>query len=256
MQHFLMKISANLYTMKTRRPLIAANWKMNPHPADLSAFKNTESADSIVFPTFLDLKECIDAGLTVGGQFGHPEEHGAHTGDISMKMLKDLGCTHVLCGHSERRQYHRESDEFIAEQAKAALEAGLHPIICVGETDEERKSGKEKEVVKRQVDAVLKVIADAEATWAYEPVWAIGTGNTATPEDAQEMHTFIRSILPESRQDETRILYGGSMKPENCEELLKQPDVDGGLVGGASLDPGKFSKMVDIAGWLHDKMGL
>lgn len=241
--------------MSNRKKLIAANWKMNRHPAKLDAYKSTESADAIVFPTFLDLKECIGAGLTVGAQFGHPEEHGAHTGGISMKMIKDLGCTHVLCGHSERRQYHGESNELIAEQVVTALENGLHPILCVGETEEERNSGNEKEVVESQIKTILSRIPDSGfrvPTIAYEPVWAIGTGNTATPEDAEAMHAFIRSILPESQRDETRILYGGSMKPENCEELLKQPDIDGGLVGGASLDPGKFAKMINTANSLQN----
>ena len=239
--------------MKTLRPLIAANWKMNPHPAELDAFKSTESADAIVFPTFLDLKECIGAGLTVGAQFGHHDDFGPNTGDISMKMISDLGCSHVLCGHSERRQYHGESDEFVAEQAKAALANGLHPIICVGETDEERKAGKEKDVVKSQIKTVIEKCemrnAKCEITIAYEPVWAIGTGNTATPEDAQNMHAFIRSLLEGLRIShfDIRILYGGSMKPENCEELLKQPDIDGGLVGGASLDAEKFGEMMKIA---------
>ena len=241
--------------MKTRRPLIAANWKMNPHPAELDAFKSTESADAIVFPTFLDLKECIDAGLTVGAQFGHHDDFGPNTGDISMKMISDLGCSHVLCGHSERRQYHGETNDDIAAQTCAAITHKLYPVICVGETDEERKAGKEKDVVKRQIDAVLKVIDDAEVTWAYEPVWAIGTGNTATPEDAQAMHKFIRSLLTahSSQLEAVRILYGGSMKPGNCEELLKQPDIDGGLVGGASLEPEKFSEMINIASSLHNQ---
>jgi triosephosphate isomerase (TIM) len=238
--------------MSSRPPLIAANWKMNPAPTALSAYKSLENVDCIVFPTFLDIGPCIKADLAVGGQFGHPKESGAHTGDVSMKQLKEIGCQYVLCGHSERRQYHKETNEFVAEQVASALENGLHPILCVGETDEERKAGKEKEVVRQQIDVVFERVNELtshELTIAYEPVWAIGTGNTATPEDAQEMHSFIRSLLPETQdmRHETRILYGGSMKPDNAEDLLSQPDIDGGLVGGASLDPEKFKKIVDIA---------
>ena len=231
--------------MSSRTPLIAANWKMNSAPTDLSAYKSAENADAIVFPTFLDLKSCIDAGLKVGGQFGHPKASGARTGDVSMKMLKDVGCEYVLCGHSERRQYHGETNEDVAAQVVAALENGLHPILCVGETQEERDAGKEKEIVKTQLET--NGLSSGRVTLAYEPVWAIGTGNTATPEDAQKMHDFIRGLLPENTRDEIRILYGGSMKPENAAELLAQPDIDGGLVGGASLDPEKFKAIIQAS---------
>jgi len=245
--------------MPSRTPLIAANWKMNSAPVELSAYESSENVDTIVFPSFLDLKTCIDAGLKVGGQFGHPESTGAHTGDVSMKMLKDIGCGFVLCGHSERRQYHGETNEFVAEQIASALENGLHPILCVGETNEERKAGKEKEIVRQQIGIVLErvnTLTSNKLTIAYEPIWAIGTGNTATPEDAQTMHSFIReqlsAFLPvrqagSIQHSETRILYGGSMKPENASDLLSQPDIDGGLVGGASLDPEKFKAIVQAA---------
>jgi len=235
--------------MTQRTPLIAANWKMNSAPEGLKSYQSTHNVDVIVFPTYFDLLSCIEAKLTVGAQFAHPEEHGAHTGDVSMTMIKALGCTHVLCGHSERRQYHGETDDFVAAQVAAALENGLHPILCVGETDEERKTGREKEIVQTQLNAAIQQLNNASITIAYEPVWAIGTGNTATPEDAEEMHAFIRELLTahSSQLTATRILYGGSMNPGNAADLLAQPNIDGGLVGGASLDPGKFAEIIKCA---------
>lgn len=238
--------------MSRRKYLIAANWKMNSPPGGFEApdspyraatavatARGAESAvDVVVLPSFTDLHRCIEAKLIVGAQCGRPELNGAFTGDVSIAMLKDLGCRYVLCGHSERRRYHGETDAFIAEQAAAALEAGLHPIVCVGETAEERKNGKEKDVVKRQLKELPSGV-----TIAYEPVWAIGTGKTATPKDAQEMHSFIRKHVAA----ETRILYGGSMHSGNALELLKQPDIDGGLIGGASLKLDEFKKIVEIA---------
>jgi triosephosphate isomerase len=232
----------------SRTPLIAANWKMNSPPqgafADNSTYHSGGNIDVLVFPTFVDVRLCIEAGIVTGGQCGHPEAHGAHTGDISMAMLKNIGCTHVLCGHSERRQDHKETNEDVALQAKAALEIGLHPVICIGETEEQRNASLAKEVVTTQL-SVLPL--DAEITLAYEPIWAIGTGNTATPELAQEMHAFIRLVLPEGQRESVRILYGGSMKPENAQELLTQPDIDGGLIGGASLKPDAFATIVSVA---------
>ncbi|MBM3231230.1 triose-phosphate isomerase [Candidatus Peregrinibacteria bacterium] len=231
-----------------RTPLIAANWKMNPAPAGAlgtsSPYRTHAAVDVIVFPSFLDLKECLAAKLIAGPQFASPEEPGAHTGDVSMTMIKTLGCRYVLCGHSERRADHGETDADVAAQVIAALERGMHPVVCVGESQEQRKAGKEKSVVKKQLAGLP---LESDITIAYEPVWAIGTGKTATPADAQEMHAYIRSLLPENRRNGTRILYGGSMKPENAEELLKQPDIDGGLVGGASLKPDDFGKIVEIA---------
>lgn len=240
--------------MPKRRFLIAANWKMNPAPDALDAYKTADSVDTVVFPTALDIPTCLSAGIVTGAQFGHPEDTGAFTGDVSMKMIKDTGCTHVLCGHSERRQYHSESNAFVAAQVASAITHNLTPILCIGETDEERKAGKEKDIVKEQIEAVIEKLNTENSMengkWqmeiAYEPVWAIGTGNTATPKDAQEMHAFIRSLLPGDVREQTRILYGGSMKPENAEELLNQPDIDGGLVGGASLVPEKFAEIVAI----------
>lgn len=234
-----------------KRLLIAANWKMHPAPKSLKSYLSLKNVDVLVFPNFFDLGSCIESKIMTGGQFGRSEDSGAFTGDVSIAMLKEQGCTYLLCGHSDRRWFHKESNEFVAEQAARALELGIHPVICVGEREEERESGKGKETVEAQLKAVLKKIGDAETTYAYEPVWAISRGNpntpAATPADAEQMHAFIRSLLPAKFRESTRILYGGSMKPENCEALLKLPDVDGGLVGGASLDPEAFAKIVKIA---------
>lgn len=244
--------------MKKRKFLIAANWKMNPPPAGFDApdspYRTESAVDVVVFPSFVDLSRCIAAELICGGQTGRPEPSGAFTGDVSITQLKKMGCRYVLCGHSERRRYHGETDAFVAEQAAAALEAGLHPIVCVGETEEERKKGKAKSVVERQIKSILPLISisqpatrNSQLLVAYEPVWAIGTGKTATPKDAQEMHAFIRSLLPKEDRDDTRILYGGSMNEKNCEELLKQEDIDGGLIGGASLKLDEFKSIVEVA---------
>lgn len=230
----------------SRTPLIAANWKMNPPPtgwADAAIPPETLArVEVLFFPSFLDIRACIAAGLHCGGQYGRAEEKGAFTGDVSLKMLKDAGCMAVLCGHSERRKNHGETDEQVAAQADTALDLGLHPIVCVGETLEERNAGKHQEVVKEQLKRLPLGV-----TVAYEPVWAIGTGVTATPEQAQEMHAFIRSLLPGDARDTTRILYGGSMNAANAKTLLDQPDVDGGLVGSASLNPQEFAQIIAAA---------
>lgn len=239
--------------MSSRRLLLAANWKMNPPPASaLEAAMGDHSAnpyhphsdiDVVVFPTFLDLHKTVAAGLISGGQYGRPENTGAFTGDISMAMLKATGCRYVLCGHSERRANHSETDADIAAQAIAALEQHIHPIVCIGETLEEREKGHAETVVKKQLKALP---LESDITIAYEPVWAIGTGKTASAKQAQGMHAFIRSLLPKDRQEKTRILYGGSVKAENAEELLGQPDIDGALIGGASLKPEEFGEIVKV----------
>lgn len=230
-----------------RSPLIAANWKMYPIPegalAPDSAYRPRAGVETLVFATFLDLTTCIEAGLPTGAQCGHPEEKGAHTGDVSMAMLKKIGCAAVLCGHSERRKDHGEEDRFIAEQADAASRFGLHPVVCVGETETERKSRRHKSVVERQIKALPHHLM----TIAYEPVWSIGTGVIPSLDQIQEMHAFIRSLLPPARQKVTRILYGGSLKPDNAEGILALPDVDGGLVGGASLKPESFAELMRLA---------
>lgn len=208
----------------------------------------------IVFPNFLDLEKSVASELVTGPQFGRPEATGAFSGDVSLKMAKDLGCTFALCGHSDRRLFHHETDEDVAGQVIAALELGLHPVVCVGETGKERKAGKAEEVVKAQ----LKVLPlESDITIAYEPVWAISRGDPNVPactdEDAQKMHAFIRSVLPKDRRESTRILYGGSMNALNCTGLLQQSDIDGGLVGGASLKPKEFKEIIDSALVIEEK---
>jgi triosephosphate isomerase len=228
--------------------LIAANWKMHPAPAGAfsagSPYGGSSAVDVWVFPSFLDIAKAVEAKLFTGAQCGHWEEKGAHTGDIAMPMLAAAGCRSVLCGHSERRAGYGETDEQVIEQVIAALEHGLHPILCVGETAAERKAGKQETVVRRQLKGCP---TETGLTIAYEPVWAIGTGKTATPKEAQEMHAFIRSLLPKDIAGDMRILYGGSIKPENAEALFAQPDIDGGLVGGASIDPDAFRQIVHTA---------
>jgi triosephosphate isomerase (TIM) len=240
-----------------RKLLIDANWKMNPVPAGAlehdSSYQSHAAVDVMVFPTFLDIPACREAKLITGAQCGHWEKTGAHTGDVSMQMIAETKCRSVLCGHSDRRGDHAETNEEVIEQVIAALEENLHPILCVGETEKERDAGKQEDVVRAQL---VGCPFEREVTIAYEPVWAISQGDpnkpAATTEDAQEMHAFIRSLIPEGVRETVRIIYGGSMKPENAEELLKQPDIDGGLVGGAALDPEAFGKIVEIAAGLSE----
>ncbi len=192
-------------------------------------------------------------GISVGAQNLHPESKGAFTGEVAAEMIVDLGASWGLVGHSERRQMFHESDDLVARKYQAALRAGLRPILCVGETLEDREAGNAESVVQGQLDAVIGAVdqpgLDA-GVLAYEPVWAIGTGKTATPSQAQEMHAAIRARLVEvspATADRMRILYGGSVKPENAAELFAQPDIDGALVGGASLDALSFSAIVAAA---------
>lgn len=215
-------------------------------------------AEVLICPPYISIpfaaKGFRDSAFKVGAQNVHTEDNGAYTGEISTQMLKELACEYVIVGHSERREYFNEDDTLVAEKTKRVLEQGLRPIVCVGEKLSERKEGNHEEVVKQQVDTVLNAISSADApnlVIAYEPVWAIGTGETATPQQAQDMHKFIRSLVAEKWGDEAsekiRVLYGGSMKPANAEELLSQPDVDGGLIGGASLKADSFSEIISIA---------
>lgn len=191
--------------------------------------------------------------VTVGAQDVSPHAEGAYTGETSAAMLASVGCAYAIVGHSERRQYHGETDALVADKAAAALAHGLTPIVCVGETLDERRADRVEEVVGQQLDAVARRLGDdlARTVIAYEPVWAIGTGETATPEQAQAVHAFLRSRLAEAVGSEAAasipILYGGSMKPGNAAELLAQADVDGGLVGGASLDAASFAALVAAA---------
>ena len=244
--------------MHTRTPLIAGNWKMNGSvaanadllqslKAELAGFDRAEVAVCPPFPYIAQAQALLEgSAIAWGGQTLNPNEKGAHTGEVAASMLLDFGCEYVLVGHSERRTVYGESDQDVAERFAFALEAGLHPVLCVGETLEEREAGETEAVVARQIDAVLTkcgIGAFAEATVAYEPVWAIGTGRTATPEQAQAVHAFIRnkfSALDVILAGQLRILYGGSVNGSNAADLFAREDIDGGLVGGASLKAEDF----------------
>lgn len=247
-----------------RRPLIAGNWKMN-----LGGAKGVELAGEIarlarevphvelvIGPPFTALAACAHetegSGVAVAGQNLYPKDSGAFTGEVSGPMLVEAGCTWVILGHSERRQHFGETDAFVAQKVTAALAAGLEPIVCVGETLAEREGGRTLEVVERQVRAVLPTLTTAKLpiALAYEPVWAIGTGKNAGPAEAQEVHQAIRGWLAGAAAalaSGTRILYGGSVKPDNARDLLAAPDVDGSLVGGASLEAASFAAIARAA---------
>ncbi len=223
--------------------LIAGNWKMFKCPADTAAFctafreHDVGAVDVVVCPPYVSLAIAVQllAGTEIGvaAQSVHWEREGAYTGEVSAPMLRELGVYGTIVGHSERRQNFGETDESTARRARAALEDGLFVIACVGETEQERDAGETETVLRRQVTALGE--RDENLVVAYEPVWAIGTGKTATPELAQEAHALIKSVL------DVPVLYGGSVKPENASELLAEPDVDGALVGGASLDVDSFA---------------
>lgn len=247
-----------------RRPLIAGNWKMNNSCAEsvelVSQLKDILSArkeiDIVVAPPFtaLGAVAAVLKGSPIGlsAQNVFWEESGAFTGEISTAMLKDVGCRYVIIGHSERRQYFSETDETVNKRLKAALKASLIPIVCIGETLAEREAEKTLPVIEQQLKGGLKSLSLEEMETviiAYEPVWAIGTGKTATPDQAQEVHRFIRDIIARifSKEiaDDTRILYGGSVKPDNVDQLMVQLDIDGALVGGASLKADAFARLVN-----------
>lgn len=241
-----------------RKPLIAGNWKMHgsiSKVADLiNGIKRGMHAytdlDILVIPTFVHLVQAhqliADSSLLLGAQNLYQGIQGAFTGEVSGMMLKEIGCDYVLVGHSERRTLFQENLLLVAAKFKAACEAGLKPILCIGETQSERELGKTESVIREQLESVIQLTgidAFKQAVIAYEPVWAIGTGLTATPEQAQEVHAFIRDLLMQNNVDlakTIRILYGGSMKAENAAQLLAKPDIDGGLIGGASLDATSF----------------
>ncbi len=245
-----------------RRKLIAGNWKMYKTVAEAVALveeikKGVAGApgDALVAPPFTAIAAVVDAAkgspVAVAAQNMHFEKEGAFTGEVSAPMLVDAGVTHVILGHSERRQYFTETDDGVAKKTKVALAAGLLPISCVGETLAEREAGRTMEVVGRQMDAILAAVTADEArkvVIAYEPVWAIGTGKVATPDQAQEVHAFIRSRIAAKHgqpvADVLRILYGGSVKPDNVKGLMALPDVDGALVGGASLKAESFLRLL------------
>lgn len=248
-----------------RKPLIAGNWKMNLLNSKVPEyFTKLEEATAKVDKNKVEMLLAVPSlmiatareyaqrsGVHVATQTIHEKAEGAFTGELSIPMLKDLGLNWTLIGHSERRQYFNETDASVAAKTKASLESKIHPIVCVGETREERESGKMEEVLTRQMKAILDVCAqDSVLTIAYEPVWAIGTGLTASDSQAEEAHAFIRKTIKDrfaALAESTRILYGGSVKSSNIQGLLAQPNVDGALIGGASLDPSEFGKTVSLA---------
>ena len=245
-----------------RKKLIAANWKMYKTPQQAREFVRTflplvqgHTRDEIVVcPPFVCIPAVVEDAnnqIGIGGQNLYWEKEGAYTGEISAGMLLGAGCTHVIIGHSERRQYFGETDETVNRKLITALNAGLVPIVCVGEVLEEREAGITEDVLRRQITNALREISGLQAstmTVAYEPVWAIGTGKTATPQIAAEAHRIIREQAAEALGEEVaaemRILYGGSVKPENASALMSQAEIDGALVGGASLDPKSFAAIV------------
>jgi len=222
--------------------LIAANWKMFKGPAEtlefFDRFEAPDGVDVVICPPFVSLEAAVGEEWTIYAQNVHWAAEGAFTGETSVQMLVELGVQGAIVGHSERRQWFGETDETVHARCEAALEGGLGVIACVGETEAEREAGETEAVLHRQVVAIPR---HDQLVIAYEPVWAIGTGKTATPEIAQEAHALIKSL------HDTRVLYGGSVKPENAAELLAQPDVDGALVGGASLDPESFAAICRAA---------
>jgi triosephosphate isomerase (TIM) len=246
-----------------RRPLIVGNWKLwgtRAQAADYCERLSVGSeppADVGICPPFTALDVCVErlsgSGVAVYAQNMHQESTGAYTGEVSAEMLIEAGVDGVVLGHSERRQYNCETDRALQEKVPAALAAGLHPILCVGESEEERERDETQRKLRSQVQEALEKVADErlpDVVIAYEPIWAIGTGKVATPEIAQDAIAFIRALVGDRSRDaaETvRILYGGSVKPDNAAEILEEPDVDGALVGGASLDPEGFAQIVAAA---------
>jgi triosephosphate isomerase (TIM) len=249
----------------TRTPFIAGNWKMHKTVAEAERFIGAllprvaavDGVEIVICAPFLALQALVDSArgsqVAIYAQTMHEEEKGAFTGEVSAGMLTEIGVEGVVLGHSERRQYFNESDRALKLKVPRALEAGLTPILCVGETEEERERGETERKLRHQVQEGLERMPPerlAEVVVAYEPVWAIGTGKVATPEQAQEAIAFVRALVAgfdAGQADRVRILYGGSFKPDNAAELLALPDVDGALVGGASLDVDDFAAIVDIA---------
>src|SRR5918997_1964205 len=246
-----------------RKPVIAANWKMYKLVADSVATAlalrplvgNANHCEVVSAPAFTSIKTVCGrlegSNVRVAGQDCSTEtKHGAHTGEVAPDMLKDVGASHVIIGHSERRQHYFETDTMVNRKAQAALQAGLTVIMCVGESLAQREAGSAESVVRGQVEGGLRGLTQSDLARiivAYEPVWAIGTGHTATPEQAQDMHAFIRRVLADRYSAElagaTRILYGGPVKPDNIAGLMRKEDVDGALVGGASLDAATFAEI-------------
>ena len=248
-----------------RRTLIAGNWKMNGSLAGNAALVQALLESVGQTPPTVDFALCAPAAyfaqlaaaiagsrFKLGAQDCSAHASGAYTGELSGAMLRELGCAYAIVGHSERRQYHGETNDFVAAKALAALNAGLVPIVCVGETLAQREAAQTQAVIEQQISAVLSVLHEKTATIvvAYEPIWAIGTGKTATPAQAQEVHAAIRAQLAVTLGEQAhamQILYGGSMKPDNARELLAQADIDGGLIGGASLKAADFLAIAQAA---------
>ena len=247
----------------TRTPVLAGNWKMYKTVQETVAYliefkilvQYAEGCEIVIAPAFPALAAAADAvrgsRIRIAAQNLHWESKGAFTGEVSAPMLRATGCSDVIIGHSERRQYFGETDETVNQRVLAALEAGLRPIVCVGETLDERKANQTKDVLLRQIDGGLASLTPESASpiiVAYEPVWAIGTGRTATPEIAEDAHQILRDRIRENLGLETaealRILYGGSVKPANIQGLMARPGIDGGLIGGASLDPASMAAMI------------
>jgi triosephosphate isomerase len=245
-----------------RRPILAANWKMHKTAAEAVGFvekflplvSGDDAVDVVIAPPFTALQRLgqalVGSALELAAQNVNPEEQGAFTGEVAPAMLAELGCRYTIVGHSERRALYGETDSLIASKAAALLAHGIRPIVCVGETLEEREAERTFDVVRGQLAGSLAGLpagAGEELVIAYEPVWAIGTGRTATPEMAQEVHAFIREQIAVpfgGAGQRVRIQYGGSVKPDNVDALMAQPDIDGALVGGASLDPEAFARIV------------
>jgi triosephosphate isomerase (TIM) len=230
--------------------LIAGNWKMFKGPSETRAFAEAfeppEGVDVILCPPYPSLAAAVDSGLTAYAQNVHWAPGGAFTGEVSAPILLELGVQGAIVGHSERRQLFGETDETVARRTTAALEHGLGVIACVGESGEERESGQTELILRVQVEAIRDAVGPHERlVIAYEPVWAIGTGETATPDQAQEAHAFIKGLV------DVPVLYGGSVKPENADEILSEPDVDGALVGGASLEVDSFTAICLSAARIH-----
>ena len=249
--------------MNQRKPLIAGNWKMYKTPDEAAATAqqlvrsvgSVSDVDIMIAPTFIALAAVYAAiknsPVALGAQNLYWQDEGAYTGEISAPMLKSVGCRYCIIGHSERRQYFAETDETVNKKIKAAIKAGLQPIFCVGETEKERESGQTLSILDKQIKKGLEGLVLEQLDLliiAYEPVWAIGTGKTATDNQAQEVHRFIRSLVKnnfgQALSDSVRILYGGSVKPDNIASLMAMPDIDGALVGGASLNAESFRKIV------------
>ena len=248
-----------------RTPVMAGNWKMYKTARQAAetirslaeAVKGVQGVEVVICPPFTALSAAVDAAkgspVAIGAQDCYWEKEGAFTGEVAVPMIADLGCSHCIVGHSERRQFFGETDATVDKKVEAVLAHGLTCIACVGETLQEREAGQTFAVLERQVrNGLARHLASPRLVVAYEPVWAIGTGKTATPAQAQEAHAFIRQVAAQASTaaaaQAVRILYGGSVKPDNVAQLMAQPDVDGGLVGGASLDAASFAKIVRFRG--------